>query len=51
MPRKKKAANQLTDKQLARRVFPAGVHKRLKELALELDNKPNRLQPQKKAKP
>lgn len=50
MPKKKKPANQLTDTELAKRVFPAGAYKRLKDLALELDNKPRRKAPTKKPK-
>jgi hypothetical protein len=42
MPRKRRPAHQLTDKELAKRVFPAGVHKQLKRLALELEKKPRR---------
>jgi len=48
MPKKKKPASQLTTEELAKRVFPAGVHKRLKALALELDEKPRRKPPTKK---
>src|SRR5262245_126960 len=42
MPRKRKPATKLKNDELAKRVFPPDVHKRLKELVLALDKKPNR---------
>jgi hypothetical protein len=47
----KKAAHRLTTDQLAKRVFGKSVHKRLKALALELDEKPKRKPPTRKPKP
>jgi hypothetical protein len=37
VPRKKKAAFELTDKQLVRRLFPAPVRKELKRVLAEID--------------
>lgn len=51
MPRKKKAAHQLTSDELAKRVFGHGHHKSLKAWVLEHDNKPRRKPPQRKPKP
>jgi hypothetical protein len=37
VPRKKKSANQLTDKELVKRIFPAPVRKELKRVLAEVD--------------
>jgi hypothetical protein len=50
MPRKKKTADQMTDAELARKVFPARVRNQLKQLMLELDEKPKRKPPTRKPK-
>lgn len=48
MPKKRKPASELTDAELAKRVFPPGVRKQLEKLVLELDQKPKRKSPSKK---
>jgi hypothetical protein len=37
VPRKKKAANLLTDKQLVKRLFPPAVRKELKRVLADID--------------
>jgi hypothetical protein len=51
MPRKKRPASELTDKELAKRVFPSGVRKQLEKLVLQLDEKPRRQPSKRKPKP
>jgi hypothetical protein len=51
MPRKKRPANELTDQELAKRVFPGRVRKQLEKLVLELDKKPLRQPSKRKPKP
>jgi hypothetical protein len=51
MPRKKQPATQLTDHQLAHRVFGVRGHKALKDLLLRLDSKPKPKRQRRKSKP
>jgi hypothetical protein len=39
VPRKKKAATELTDKQLVKKLFPSPVRKELKRVLAEIDGK------------
>lgn len=50
MPRKKKPASQLTDHELAHRVFGVRGHKQLKELLLQMEQKQKRQPPKRKRK-
>src|SRR5678809_400446 len=50
MPKKKKTANQMTDAELAKKVFPPSVRKQLKTVLFELENRPKRKQPQRKSR-